>query len=282
MEPGQLVTPHLRLVRVLDAGSMGAVWVAEHLTLRTQVAVKFMSPAFAQEASLVERFRREAHAAAQIKSVHVVQIFDYGTTPDGTPYIAMELLEGESLLKRLRREGRVPLGETSVVVSQTCKALGKAHALGIVHRDIKPGNIFLVDTEGELFVKLLDFGVAKHALLASDGIVTRTHEKLGTPLYMCPEQLISAKHVDHRADLWSIAVVAYHCLVGRVPFRANNFPDLCLTVRGGDFDPPSAADPDLPPAIDAWFTKALHRDLGRRFETAKQAADEFERAARGG
>src|ERR1700690_1202472 len=137
MEPGRSVTPNIRLVRVLDKGSMGSVWVADHLTLGTQVAVKFMSPEVASKPNLVARFTREAHAAAQIKSVHVVQILDHGITPDGTPYIAMELLEGESLQKRLKRDGPLAAGLTSTIIGQTCKALTKAHALGIVHRDIK-------------------------------------------------------------------------------------------------------------------------------------------------
>jgi serine/threonine-protein kinase len=280
MEAGQPVTPNIRLVRVLDQGSMGSVWVADHLTLGTQVAVKFMSPEVAKNPNLVARFTREAHAAAQIKSVHVVQILDHGITPDGVPYIAMELLEGESLHKRLRREGHVAPPDTARIISQTCKALAKAHNLGIVHRDIKPANIFLTDADDEIFVKLLDFGVAKQQ--DADFQMTRTNEKVGTPFYMCPEQLISAKHVDFRADLWSIGVVAYHCLIGQVPFKASTFGDLCLTVSRGVFPLPSQVRPDLPPALDAWFLRALAKQPTARFESAKQQADELERAVRGG
>jgi len=279
MEAGRLVTPNIKLVRVLDKGSMGSVWVADHLTLGTQVAVKFMSPEVASKPNLVARFTREAHAAAQIKSVHVVQILDHGITPDGTPYIAMELLEGESLQQRLKREG--PLGSAlcSTIVGQTCKALTKAHALGIVHRDIKPANIFLMDSEGDVFVKLLDFGVAKQG--DGDLSMTRTNEKVGTPFYMCPEQLISAKHVDYRADIWSIGIVAYHCLIGQVPFKANTFGDLCLAVSRGVFPAPSRVRAELPPTLDGWFLRALARDPAKRFESAKQAADELALATRG-
>jgi eukaryotic-like serine/threonine-protein kinase len=280
MEAGQPVTPNIRLVRLLDQGSMGAVWVADHLTLGTQVAVKFMSPEVAQNPNLVARFTREAHAAAQIKSVHVVQILDHGITPEGVPYIAMELLDGESLQKRLRRDGRLAPDVASRIIAQTCKALVKAHNLGIVHRDIKPANIYLTDADDEIFVKLLDFGVAKQA----DGelSMTRTNEKVGTPFYMCPEQLISAKHVDFRADLWSIGVVAYHCVMGQVPFKASTFGDLCLTVSRGVFVLPSQARPDLPPTLDAWFLRALAKAPAQRFESARQQADEFDRAVRGG
>jgi eukaryotic-like serine/threonine-protein kinase len=279
MEAGQPVTPNIRLVRVLDQGSMGSVWVADHLTLGTQVAVKFMSPEVSQNPNLVTRFTREAHAAAQIKSVHVVQILDHGITPEGVPYIAMELLEGESLQKRLRRDGRLAPDVTARVIAQTCKALAKAHNLGIVHRDIKPANIFLTDADDETFVKLLDFGVAKYA----DGelSMTRTNEKVGTPFYMCPEQLISAKHVDFRADLWSIGVVAYHAVMGQVPFKASTFGDLCLTVSRGVFALPTETRPDLPPTLDAWFLRALAKKPDQRFESAKHAADAFDRAVRG-
>ncbi|MFT3768098.1 MAG: serine/threonine-protein kinase [Minicystis sp.] len=278
MEPGQAVTPTIRLVRPLDKGSMGSVWVADHAGLNIQVAVKFMSPEMVDKPNLVARFAREAHAAAQIRSVHVVQILDHGLTLDGTPYIAMELLEGEPLQRRLKREGTITPALTASIVTQTCKALAKAHALGIVHRDIKPANIFLLDTDDEVSTKLLDFGVAKQE--GGDFAVTRTNEKVGTPFYMCPEQLISAKHVDYRADIWSIGVVAYHCMIGHVPFRASSFGDLCLAVARGVFPLPSQQNPPLPVQLDAWFQRTLVRDPAKRFESAKQAAEELERAVR--
>jgi serine/threonine-protein kinase len=278
MQPGQPVTPNISLVRLLDQGSMGSVWVAKHLTLGTQVAVKFMSPEVAKNPNLVARFSREAHAAAQIKSPHVVQILDHGITPEGVPYIAMELLLGESLQVRLKREGRLSPALTAQIIGQTCKALSKAHQLGIVHRDIKPANIFLTDPDGEVFVKLLDFGVAKQT--DGDLSMTRTNEKVGTPFYMCPEQLISAKHVDYRADIWSIGIVAYHCMFGQVPFKATTFGDLCLAVSRGVFPLPSQVRPDLPLQLDVWFLRALAKKPDARFESAKQAADELERAVR--
>jgi serine/threonine-protein kinase len=281
MEPGQAVTATIRLVRLLDKGSMGSVWVADHAGLRSQVAVKFMSPEMVDKPNLVARFTREAQAAAQIRSAHVVQILDHGLTADGTPYIAMELLEGESLQRRLKREGKLAPALTATIVGQVCKALAKAHALGIVHRDIKPANIFLLDNgDDEILAKLLDFGVAKQE--GGDFAVTRTNEKVGTPFYMCPEQLISAKHVDYRADIWSIGVVAYHAMMGQVPFHARSFGDLCLAVSRGVFPLPSQASPPLPMMLDAWFLKALMRDPQKRFDSAKQAAEALDRAVRGG
>src|SRR4051812_49033715 len=134
MEAGDPVTSTIKLVRLLDHGSMGSIWVADHAGLGTQVAVKFMTPEIAQNPHLVTRFSHEAHAAAQIRSPHVVQVFDHGVAPDGSPYIVMELLDGESLQKRLRRDGRLDPALTVAIVAQTCKALSRAHPLGIVHR----------------------------------------------------------------------------------------------------------------------------------------------------
>jgi eukaryotic-like serine/threonine-protein kinase len=279
MEQGQPVTASIKLVRLLDHGSMGSVWVAAHAGLGTEVAVKFMSPDFSQNPNLVTRFSREAQAAAHLRSPHVVQIFDHGVTPDGVPYIVMELLDGESLQKRLKREGPIAPAITSQIIAQTCKALTRAHQLGIVHRDIKPANIFLTVADEELFVKLLDFGVAKQE--GRDFSMTRTNEKVGTPFYMSPEQLISAKHVDFRADLWSVGIVAYHALVGQVPFKANTFGDLCLAVKRGAFTAPSAVRPELPARLDPWFQRALAQKPADRFESAKQAAEELDRAVRG-
>ena len=279
MEAGQPVTESIKLVRLLDQGSMGSVWVADHTGLGTQVAVKFMSAEIAKHPNLVTRFSREAHAAAQLKSPHVVQTFDHGVTPDGVPYIVMELLDGESLQKHLKREAHLDAAVTAQIIGQTCRALTRAHHLGVVHRDIKPANIFLTDEGGDVFVKLLDFGVAKQ--LTGDLSMTRTNEKVGTPFYMGPEQLISAKHVDFRADLWSVGIVAYHCLVGQVPYKASTFGDLCLAVSRGVFTLPSAVRHELSPAVDAWFVRALAKKPENRFDSARQAADELSRAVRG-
>ncbi|WP_437972667.1 serine/threonine-protein kinase [Sorangium sp. So ce295] len=279
MNPGQQVTSTLRLARELGKGAMGSVWVADHLALGTQVAVKFMAPAYADQTGFVERFRREAMAAAQIKSPHVAQVFDHGVTPDGVPFIVMELLEGEDLKSRMQRLGALPPVEVTTIVSQTAKALGRAHQVGIVHRDIKPDNIFLLDVEGELFVKVLDFGVAKR--VQGELGMTSTGSVLGTPLYMSPEQLLSAKHVDFRADLWGLAVVAYHALTEQVPFRGETLGALSVVLHTGIFTPPSEVRPELSPAIDAWMKKALAHDPAARFSSARQMAEALERAVLG-
>jgi serine/threonine-protein kinase len=279
MQPGQMVSATIRLLSPLAQGTMGAVWVAEHLGLDAQVAVKFMSPAAAGDPTLLARFAREAQAIARIRSPHVVQIVEHGLAPDGAPYIAMELVAGASLQRCLDERGRLDLPEVNAIVAQACAGLGAAHRSGVVHRDIKPANIVLAEVSGATVVKLVDFGVAKDQPDPSE--MTRSADKMGTPYYMSPEQLRSAKHVDGRADLWSLGVVAYYALTGALPFNARSFGDLVLTIHRGLFTRPTSLRPDLPPELDDWFSRILSRDPAQRFASAEEAAAAFDRAARG-
>jgi serine/threonine-protein kinase len=289
--PGLMVTPNVRLVRPLGQGAMGEVWQAEHVTLKTRVAVKFVSQRIGgdhQEA--VERFAREAALAAQIQSSHVVQKFDHGVMVDGTPYIVMEYLEGEGLGELLARQPRLPLGQVVKIVWQTSKALGSAHKLGIVHRDIKPDNIFLSTRDDELHVKVFDFGVAKATqaapspeslrpqVNAAQGAakpnlgITNDGVMIGTPEYMSPEQVMSARAVDHFADLWALAVVAYVALTGRLPFSAEDVGKLCVLLLEGEFPPASQVCPELPREVDPWFKRAFAKDSTQRFQSARELA----------
>ncbi|XXY55169.1 serine/threonine-protein kinase [Sorangium sp. So ce269] len=264
-------------MRPLGRGGMGTVWVADHLSLGAQVAVKFMAPELALCPGFVERFRREAMAAAQIKSPHVAQVFDHGVTEAGVPYILMELLEGEDLRRRISRLGPLSLRELASVVRQVSRALGRAHQLGIVHRDIKPDNIFLADAEGETFVKVLDFGVAKQPV-SSDQAMTSTGSSFGTPLYMSPEQLLSAKHVDFRADLWALGIVGYYAMTGQVPFTGETLGALSVSVNAGVFALPSAVRPGVPHGLDAWVTRALQRDPAARFGSVREMSSALDEA----
>lgn len=274
LEPGYLVSKHVKLVRMLKRGGMGSVWIADHIALQTQVAVKFMSGGSADDPAMVTRFAREATSAAQIKSPHVVQVHDHGVTPEGEPFIVMELLEGEDLASRMKRLGTLALDEVATILLQTCRVLGKAHQMGIIHRDIKPSNIFLVDTDGEIFIKVLDFGVAK--LRGEESEITTTGAMVGTLVYMSPEQLLSARRVDHRADLWSLAVVAYRAITGDLPFKDDEgIGALCRALEAGIFFPPSEFDATLSKDIDAWFERAFQREASRRFESAREFLEEF-------
>ena len=276
LTPGTLVNANLRLVRPLGEGAMGTVWVAEHLTLATQVAVKFIASELARKSpEIVARFEREASVAAKLRSPHVVQTFDRGITEDGTPYIVMELLEGESLQSHLERVGTLTLEETVLVVGQVGRALRRAHEAGIVHRDIKPDNIFLVQNDDEMFCKVLDFGIAKQGHLPKLGGLTNPGMMIGTPEFMSPEQLLSSKDVDHHADLWALSVTAYYCLTGALPFSAEALGALCVELLKGEFEPPTAFCPELPPALDEFFARAMAKASSDRFPDVRSLTAAF-------
>jgi serine/threonine-protein kinase len=256
---------------------MGSVWLADHLALKTRVVVKFMNATLFADPQSRERFSREAVAASQVKSPHVVQTFDHGVTDAGIPFIVMELLEGEDLAQRIRA-GPVAIPATASILTQVCRALTRAHAIGIVHRDIKPDNIFLCDVGGdEPFVKLLDFGIAK-SVHASPTSHTNTGSMMGTPYYMSPEQFAETKSVDFRSDLWSLGVVVFECLTGVRPFDADTIGGLAIAVHSGPIPAPSRMRHDLSPAIDAWFLRACARDPAARFQNAKALAEAFTQA----
>jgi serine/threonine protein kinase len=273
-----MVTANVRLTRPLGEGAMGCVWVAEHLTLRTDVAVKFISAQIAgSDPQIMARFLQEASVAAQIKSPHVVQTFDQGVMGDGTPYIVMELLEGESLQEHLNRAGRVSLALAARILTQLSRALGRAHEIGVVHRDIKPDNIFLVPGDDGPFCKILDFGIAKQTALPAMGGLTSPGTMVGTPEYMSPEQVLSAKDVDFRADLWGLAVTVYHCITGELPFTAEALGQLCVKLLDGHFTPPSQLAAGIPATVDAWMTRALARPPAARVARAHARAASFTR-----
>ncbi|MGH7281668.1 MAG: serine/threonine-protein kinase, partial [Polyangiaceae bacterium] len=227
----QVVADRFRLNRLLGRGGMGSVWHATHLGLDTPCAVKFIEGEGASMPEAHQRFEREAKAAAQLRSPNVVQILDHGLW-EGRPYIAMELLDGEDLKRRFMRVGKMHPGELGAIITQVCRALTKAHSLGIVHRDLKPDNIFLVQDDDREIAKVLDFGIAKRAdnLEAGGGSATRTGAMLGTPYYMSPEQAQGIKSVDHRSDLWSLAVIAFQGLTGQLPFQSEALGDLLVKI----------------------------------------------------
>jgi serine/threonine protein kinase len=236
---GMQVTPSVRLVSKLGAGGMGAVWIADHTALNTRVVVKFMLVGLDSSASARARFKREAETASQVKSPHVVQTFDYGVTADGLPFIVMEYLEGRDLAVEIAARGALDPVTVIAIVTQVAKALTKAHAAGLLHRDIKPDNIFLCESESEddLFVKLLDFGIAKTHAVEGDAELdaqTKTGQVIGTPFYMSPEQVTAQKVIDLRSDLWSLAVVAFEALTGQRPFDGPSFGALAVKIATTD------------------------------------------------
>jgi len=269
---GTVVANKFQLVRELGRGSMGAVWLADHLTLDVRCAVKFMTGDASRDPNFLSRFAFEARAIAQLQSPYVVRVLDYAVDND-VPFIAMEFLQGEDLCARLSRVGRLDTATTYRLVSQVARGLLKAHLAGVVHRDLKPENVFLSqEDEGEI-AKLLDFGVAKSTAFAVHGTATQAGSLLGTPAYMSPEQARGLREIDHRSDLWSLAVIAYQCLTGKLPFDSPTLGDLFALIMYEPMPVPTKIAPWLPRDFDAWWAKAAARNVEDRFSDARELAD---------
>ncbi len=282
LDAGATIADRYRLLARLGAGGMGSVWRAEHIQLRSPVAIKLLNEAIISDGDMVERFMREAQSAAALRSNHVVTIFDYGVE-DGTPYIAMELLTGRSLAEHIQRSGRLSFGYLSWVFDHVAKAMTKAHAEGITHRDLKPDNVFIIDDGDERCAKVLDFGIAKvtGAHFNSDiSNNTATGTMLGTPYYMSPEQAQGTRSVDWRSDLWSMAIIAFECVVGRVPFESTALGDLVLQICTKEAPVPSTLV-TVPEGFDAWFAKAVSKDPDDRFQSAREMNDALQRVLSG-
>ncbi|MGK3992649.1 serine/threonine protein kinase [Sorangium sp. So ce1024] len=278
---GQVLAGKYRVERVLGKGGMGMVVAAMHLQLQQRVAMKFLLPGATQET--IHRFLREARAAVRLKSEHVARVTDVDTLEDGTPYMVMEYLEGIDLSQRVRRQGPLPIDEAVTYVLQACEAIAEAHAAGIVHRDLKPANLFLTTAaDGSQMVKVLDFGIVK-ALADAPGdatgpdgepvmALTRTAAIVGSPLYMAPEQLRSARSVDARADIWSLGVVLFQLLTGRLPFETNELLELFHMVNQQPPASPRGYRPDLPEEIEAAILGCLGKAREERFQNVGELA----------
>jgi len=282
LEVGQVISGTLRLVRKIADGGMGSVWIAEHLVLGTEVAVKFVSGPWAAVPTARTRFLREARMTAKIDSPHVVRVLDCRLDEGDEPYLVLELLHGETLEQRVRRHGPLSVFEVVEIVAQACEGLAASHAAGIVHRDLKPENVFLV-AGTSVFVKLLDFGVAKPK--NKDECLDCDRLPAGTPQYMSPEHMFEPETTDERSDLFSLAAVAYFALTRRTPFEAESLEALYFAIDGGTFKRPSEIRPELPGALDRWFEKALAHEPKNRFADARSMTDalyDAVREARGG
>ncbi len=278
---GTIVAGRYRLERLLARGGMGSVWVARHLQLDVDVAIKFMTPQFAESADARARFEREAKASAQLRLANVVQVHDFGVE-DGAPFLVMELLDGEDLETRLRREVRLTQADTLAILEPVCRALRRAHEMGLVHRDLKPGNVFLAREGSETLVKVLDFGIAKDTQSAFGAGTTKTGAMLGSPQYMSPEQVRSSNRVDHRSDLWSLGVIAFRCLTGQLPLpRRRDRRGAGGRVHRGHPDPPPRSRPTSGRRPTASSSARLARDLALRFQSAGELAAAFAAMAPG-
>lgn len=279
-----LVGGKYELVKLIGRGGMGSVWEAKHTSLGTPSAIKFIEAEYANSTEARSRFDKEAKAAATIQSKHAIQIYDHGVTDDGKPYIVMELLTGEPLDKRIERLGALSLHDTARILQQVSRGLARAHEHGIVHRDLKPENIFIVRNtdDDEEVAKVLDFGIAKIQNSAhTPGISssTKTGAVLGTPFYMSPEQARGLRNVDHRTDVWSLGVIAFKCVSGKLPFDGESVGDLLVKICTAPVPVPSHLVPGLPQAFDTWFMRALERDPERRFSSVSELSEHLVFAA---
>lgn len=277
VEPGTVIVGRYRLERPLASGGMGSVWVARHLQLQRDVAIKFMDAKASASPEMRARFEREARASAQMQHANIVQVHDFGLEGD-TPYIVMELLRGESFEERLKREKRLSLKATAVLLTQVAKGLRRAHEAGFIHRDLKPSNLFIVQGDDDEIVKLLDFGIAKETGIPLDSS-TKTGEFIGSPYYMSPEQIRDAKDIDLRSDLWSLGVILYRAVTGSLPFQGSTLGAVLADVFSAPIPLPSTLVADLPEAVDAFFMKALARDRNERFSSAREMAVAFSELA---
>jgi eukaryotic-like serine/threonine-protein kinase len=273
---GEIVAKKYRIDRSIGAGGMGVVVAAFHLELEQPVAIKFLNGDAAAREDANERFRREARAAARIRSEHVARVLDIELLDERIPYMVMELLEGNDLERELEQAGPLPTAVAVDYLLQAIDAVAEAHANGIVHRDLKPTNLFLARRpDGSRIVKVLDFGISKLVGSGSGrgAALTRSASMFGSPLYMSPEQMRSARDVDARSDIWSLGAILYELIAGRPPFNGDSMPALCVAILNDTPQPLQTFVPGVPPAIDEVLARCLARDVTARFQSVADLAD---------
>jgi serine/threonine protein kinase len=277
---GQVVDGKYKVRAVLGEGGMGAVFEAEHTAIGRVVAMKVLHPAQATKKVAVKRFHQEARAAGGIGHPNICEVFDFGTLSDGSPYLVMERLKGETLASRIGNEGGLPFVDVIDVVIQVLSGLAAAHERGILHRDIKPENVFLAERPGyPPIAKLLDFGVSKVVPGAAgewddETDLTKTGMVMGTPYYMSPEQARGDRNLDGRVDLYACGVMLYEALTGQRPYVAKNYNTLLVNILQGGAAPPRTLRASIPPALEAIVMKAMAKNRDDRY----QSAGEFSRA----
>ncbi|MDP9150823.1 MAG: serine/threonine protein kinase [Myxococcota bacterium] len=282
---GETIAGKYRIGTVIGSGAMGTVVSAHHLLFEEKVAIKFLLPEALGRAEAVSRFLREARAAVRISSEHVVRVFDVAVLESGAPYIVMELLEGCDLAQWIRQHGPLPVEQAVDFILQACDALAEAHALPlrVIHRDIKPANLFAVQRSGAVpSIKVLDFGVSKTERLLSGtlsleeardaSVVTQQKAIIGSPVYMSPEQMESARDVDPRTDIWALGVTLYELLTGKLPFQGTTLVQVYSRITAGTPLRLRESSPQIPLGLEAAVGKCLERNRDNRFATVEQLA----------
>ncbi|WP_394840471.1 serine/threonine protein kinase [Pendulispora rubella] len=274
---GDVIAGKFRVERVLAVGGMGVVFAAQHMIMGQRVAVKMLLPDALAVPSAVERFHREAQAAANIRNEHVVRIMDVGHTDTGAPYIVMEYLVGSDLGELIERRKNIPIEEAVDYLLQACEAMADAHRIGIVHRDLKPGNVFLTRrSDNTPLIKVLDFGISKigeEIMGQKQWQLTRTHVMMGSPLYMSPEQIRNAKTVDRRSDIWSLGIILFELLTGQLPFDGETAISICAQVAADPPIPLRLLHPEMPEALEDVILRCLEKEPEHRYDDVAALAE---------
>ena len=284
---GATLAERYEIVRRIGEGGMGAVYEARHSIIGKRVAIKVLLEKFLENEEFIARLLQEARLASSIGHQNIVDVTDFGTTRDGRAFVVMEYLEGEPLSELIMRDAPLPVERSLAIVKQVSSALGAAHSKGIVHRDVKPENVYLIRRGDQDFVKVVDFGVSKAVHTQEEGSewqrLTRTGAVLGTPLFMSPEQAAGKEDIDARADIWSTALILYECLTGELPFRGANYLGVIAQIQSKEVQPPSALRPELgiPQAVDRMVMHALEKDRGQRYQDMADFERDLERVLAG-
>lgn len=273
LQPGSVVAGKYDVERVLGAGGMGVVVAARHRQLGQRVALKFLQPSACEVPGAVDRFLREGQAAARITSEHVARVLDTGVLDEGAPYLVLEYLEGRDLGAVVEARGKLDPGEAIEYVLQACEAVAEAHALGIVHRDLKPANLFLSRrADGSPLVKVLDFGISKIEESGSRPALTSTSALMGSPRYMSPEQMLSAKDVDPRADVWALGVILFELVAGRPVWTADTVQGLCALIATAPAPNLRDVAPDAPRELEVLVADCLAKSRDDRLPSVADLA----------
>ena len=265
--PGELVAEKYRIDRMIGFGGMGVVCEGVHLELGAKVALKFVRPEYAHDERVVARFLSEARAAAQLRSEHTCRVMDCGRLATGSPYLVMEYLDGADLRRIIAAQGHMPVEDAVSFALQACAALAEAHARGIVHRDVKPENLFLMQgPDGGALIKVLDFGISKQlgSVQGTRGL-TDSSDSMGSPHHMSPEQMIDPSTVDARTDIWSLGVLLYELLTGNLPFKGESVPQVCANVMTATPPSPREINPEIPEGLAAVVLRCLEKNRDARF-----------------